>query len=53
MITRPCSDAGARVQLALKTWVWADLPALKVLAQVTPYATGKECVYVWPWGSKQ
>ena len=40
MITRPCSDAGARVQLALKTWVCADLPALKVLAQVTPYGQG-------------
>ena len=40
MITRPCSDAGARVQLALKTWVWADLPALKVLAQATPYGQG-------------
>ena len=40
MNTRPCSEAGARVQLALKTWVWADLPALKVLAQVRPCGQG-------------
>ena len=28
------------MQLALKTWVWADLLALKVLAQATPYGQG-------------
>ena len=33
--TRSCSDWGARVKLMLKPWVWADVPEMRVAAQVT------------------
>ena len=31
---RSCSVWGARVKLTLKTWVWADVPRMRVAAQV-------------------